>query len=125
MLRNLAPVTTRHAIAAAIDSAQIVSLALPNAHITHVRLPTHDVSLRKTSSMAFIGLSSEDHVTQLDGQDYDRVAKRIPFIKSIQAPVLIPTGLAQQKRDEGWSKRAAIANLLVKKPNPFEFPPPQ
>ncbi|KAG5673399.1 hypothetical protein PVAND_003454 [Polypedilum vanderplanki] len=117
MLRNLVPITTRHAIAAAIDAAEIVSQT--ETVVTHVRVPAKDLGLAKTSAIAFIGVSQQARVVELDGFTSERLAKRVPFTRSFQAPVLIPKGMANGVHDQEWSTRAARINMLIKH-NPFE-----
>ncbi|KAG5684074.1 hypothetical protein PVAND_013323 [Polypedilum vanderplanki] len=119
MLRHLTPVTTRQAIAAVIDVAQIV--ARTGCTITHIRIPAHNIKLNKTASFAFVGINSVARANELDGYVHERVVKPIPFTKSDQAPVLIPTGRArpEQVRDVAWSEQSCRVNLLIVAPNPF------
>ncbi|KAG5671497.1 hypothetical protein PVAND_001691 [Polypedilum vanderplanki] len=117
MLRNLIPVTTRQAIASAIDAVDIVSQRVN--YVTHVRLPAKGLDLAKTSSLAFVGIDNLEQVNQLDGQEIQRVGRSVPLHKSKQVPVLVPTGFMRQERDSAWAQRAAQGNMLIAKPNPF------
>lgn len=119
MLRNLTSISTKSAIAAVMDAVQIVGLAHPGVIITHVRVPSTDLSNKKTASLAFVGVSKQHVANELDGKEFVRVAKKIPIAKSNQSPVLVPTAVARERRDNAWVIRAARLNALVIRPNPF------
>ncbi|KAG5683016.1 hypothetical protein PVAND_012326 [Polypedilum vanderplanki] len=118
MLRNLVPVTTRQAIAAAIDAVDLIAQRVN--YVTHVRLPAKGLDLAKTSSLAFVGINSKDQVNELNGQEVQRCGKKVPLHKSEQVPVLVPVGFMRQNRDAAWIHRAAQGNMLIARSNPFE-----
>lgn len=118
MLRGLVAVPARQAVTVVIEAAQAV--VQTGAAITHVRVPGKDSSQKKTGSIAFVGLANPNQLHELDGYEFDRCAKKIPFCKSEQMPSLIATGLARRRpKDAEWTRRALQSNLLIARENPF------